>query len=69
VAKLGDAAVTSLRSDMDAIVTEYGVAELRGLTLAERVRRMIAIAAPQFREGLERAAFAKPSAVSHQPSA
>jgi acyl-CoA hydrolase len=54
VARLGDATVTSLRSDMDAIVTEYGVAELRGLTLAERARRMIDIAAPQFREALER---------------
>jgi acetyl-CoA hydrolase len=41
---------------MDAIVTEYGVAELNGRSLAERARRMIAIAAPQFREDLERAA-------------
>ncbi|HZB91914.1 MAG TPA: acetyl-CoA hydrolase/transferase C-terminal domain-containing protein [Stellaceae bacterium] len=36
VGRLADATVTSLRSDMDAIVTEYGIAELRGLTLAER---------------------------------
>jgi acyl-CoA hydrolase len=57
VARLGDGVVTSLRSDMDAIVTEYGVAELRGLSLAERARRMIAIAAPRFREELERAAY------------
>ena len=56
VAGLGDGTVTSLRSDMDAIVTEYGVAELRGASLAERARRMIAIATPQFREELERAA-------------
>ncbi len=56
VARLGDGAVTSLRSDMDAIVTEHGAAELRGLSLAQRVRRMIAIAAPRFREELERAA-------------
>lgn len=48
--------VTSLRSDADAVVTEFGIAELKGCGLAERARRMIAIAAPQFREGLERAA-------------
>jgi len=54
--KLGDATVTSLRSDMDVIVTEYGIAELRHRSLAERARRMIAIAAPRFREELERAA-------------
>lgn len=57
VGRLGDATVTSLRSDMDAIATEYGIAELRGLTLAERARRMIPLAAPQFREALERAAW------------
>jgi acetyl-CoA hydrolase len=56
VARLADATVTSLRSDMDAIVTEHGIAELRHRSLAERARRMIAIAAPQFREALERAA-------------
>src|SRR5215472_690469 len=58
VAHLGDAVVTSLRSDMDAVVTEYGVAELDGCSLAERARRLIAVAAPQFREALERAAHA-----------
>jgi acyl-CoA hydrolase len=44
--------VTTPRSDVDAIVTEYGVAQLRGCTLNERAERMIAIAAPEFREGL-----------------
>jgi acyl-CoA hydrolase len=33
-------------------VTEFGIAELRGLSLEERRRRMIAIAAPQFRDRL-----------------
>ncbi len=46
--------VTTARSDVDAIVTEFGVAELRGCSLAERQRRLIKIAAPQFRETLER---------------
>jgi acyl-CoA hydrolase len=48
--------VTTARSDVDVIVTEFGAAELRGQTLAERTRRLIAIAHPDFREELERAA-------------
>jgi acetyl-CoA hydrolase len=44
--------VTCPRSDVDAVATEWGVAELQGRSLAERARRMIAIAAPQFRESL-----------------
>ena len=46
--------VTCSRADADTIVTEYGVAELRGQPISERVRRMIAIAAPECREALER---------------
>jgi acyl-CoA hydrolase len=48
--------VTSARSEVDIIVTEYGAAELKGQTLAERTRRLIAIAHPDFREELDRAA-------------
>jgi acyl-CoA hydrolase len=48
--------VTTARSDADIIVTEFGAAELRGQPLAERVRRMVAIAHPDFREPLEREA-------------
>jgi len=44
--------VTTPRADVDAIVTEWGVAELRGCGLAERARRMIAIAAPEHRDRL-----------------
>jgi acyl-CoA hydrolase len=50
--------VTTTRGDVDAIVTEWGIAELRGCGLRERARRMIAIAAPEHREELSRAAFA-----------
>ncbi|GGC63279.1 acetyl-CoA hydrolase/transferase family protein [Chelatococcus reniformis] len=50
--------VTTPRSDADTFVTEFGVAELKGLPLAERARRMIAIADPAFREDLERQARA-----------
>jgi acyl-CoA hydrolase len=48
--------VTTARSDVDVIVTEFGAAELKGQTLAERTRRMIQIAHPDFREELDRAA-------------
>ncbi|MBR0699802.1 acetyl-CoA hydrolase/transferase family protein [Bradyrhizobium diazoefficiens] len=44
--------VTTPRADVDAIVTEWGIAELRGSGLAERARRMIAIAAPEHRDAL-----------------
>lgn len=53
VAKLS-APVSTPRSDAGFIVTEYGVADLRGAPLSERPRRMIAIAHPDFREQLER---------------
>src|SRR5690606_24479571 len=44
--------VTTARSDVDVIVTEYGAAELAGHDLAERARRLTAIAHPDFREHL-----------------
>ncbi|MDO4271174.1 MAG: acetyl-CoA hydrolase/transferase C-terminal domain-containing protein [Eubacteriales bacterium] len=46
------APVTTSRCDVGYIVTEYGVAQLRGQTLRERARRLIAIAHPDFREAL-----------------
>jgi len=49
--------VTTARTEVDVIVTEYGAAELKGRSLAERTRRLIAIAHPDFREELDRAAF------------
>jgi acyl-CoA hydrolase len=49
--------VTTARGDVDTIVTEWGVAELAGCSLRERARRMIAIAAPEHRESLGRAAY------------
>ncbi|MGX5732878.1 acetyl-CoA hydrolase/transferase family protein [Bosea thiooxidans] len=47
-------AVTLARTDVDTIVTEYGVAELKHRSAAERARALIAIAAPRHREMLER---------------
>ncbi len=58
VARLEGGVVTTARSDADIIVTEFGAAELRGQTIAERVRRMIGISHPAFRETLEREAQA-----------
>ncbi len=55
VAKLSGP-VSTPRSDAGIIVTEYGVADLRGLPLSERTQRMIAIAHPSMREQLEREA-------------
>lgn len=46
--------VTTARSDVDVIVTEHGIARLRGLSLRERIRAMIAIAAPEHRDTLLR---------------
>jgi acyl-CoA hydrolase len=48
--------VTVAASDIDTVVTEFGVAELKGVSLAERAKRMIAIAHPAFREALASAA-------------
>lgn len=45
------------RADASIVVTEYGVADLRGLSLAERLQDMIAIAHPNFREMLGRVAI------------
>lgn len=46
------AAVSLSRNDVDYVVTEFGIASLRGTNVRERVERLIAIAAPQFREEL-----------------
>ena len=48
--------VTTARSDVDVIVTEFGAAELKGQTLAERARRLVSIAHPSFRAQLDEAA-------------
>lgn len=49
--------VTTARADVDIIVTEYGAAELKGQSLAERAKRLVAIAHPDFREELDKSAF------------
>ncbi len=44
--------VTTMKNTVDQVVTEYGVAELRGRTIAERTRALIAIAHPDHRDEL-----------------
>lgn len=58
--------VTTLKNTVDHVVTEWGVAELRGKTLAERAAALIAVAHPDHRESLERAAL---SAGGRRPGA
>lgn len=58
VVKLSGPVVTTPRADADIVVTEHGVAKLRGLSIPERIRRMISIADPSKREELERDARA-----------
>ena len=48
--------VTVPRSDMMYVVTEYGIANLKGKSVPERAKAIIALAHPDFREGLEREA-------------
>lgn len=46
------AAVTTLRNDVHYVVTEYGIAELKGKTLKDRAKALIKIAHPDFRDDL-----------------
>ena len=58
VTSLGDRPVSIARSEVDMVVTEFGVAELQGCSLQERARRLIRVAHPDHREVLESHAFA-----------
>ncbi|MFQ7236524.1 MAG: acetyl-CoA hydrolase/transferase family protein, partial [Enterococcus hulanensis] len=46
------ATVTTSRNDVGIIVTEYGIADLRGKSLRQRAEALIKIAHPNFREEL-----------------
>jgi len=57
VPALNRGAIVSLsRNDVDRVVTEYGIAELRGTNVRQRVQRLAAIAHPDFREDIMRQA-------------
>lgn len=49
--------VTTPRSDMMYVATEYGMVILKGKSVAERAKALISIAHPDFREELERDAY------------
>ena len=53
--------VTSCRADVDVVVTEHGVADLRGLTLHERSTAILAVADPHFRPALAAEAGSAPT--------
>ncbi|KPJ54648.1 MAG: hypothetical protein AMJ37_00265 [Dehalococcoidia bacterium DG_18] len=56
IPQLQEGTITSVpRYDVDCIATEYGIAELKGKTLAQRAKALTTIAHPDFREDLERA--------------
>jgi acyl-CoA hydrolase len=47
-------AVTTSRADVHYVVTEYGIAQLGGRTLRERMRSLVDIAHPNFRDEIEK---------------
>ena len=49
--------VTTPRSDVMFVVTEYGIVNLKGKSVAERAKALIDVAHPDFQEGLERQAY------------
>lgn len=53
------AGVVTTRFQTQWIVTEYGAVNLRGRNYAERAKLLISVAAPEFREELDRAATAR----------
>ncbi|TVT26111.1 acetyl-CoA transferase [Amycolatopsis acidiphila] len=52
VRRLDPPTVTTARSHVDLVVTEYGLADLRGRSLRERTESLISVAAPQHRAAL-----------------
>jgi acyl-CoA hydrolase len=55
VARLDAPAVSLARDDADLVVTEHGVADLRGAAMEARAEALIAIAAPEHRDRLAEA--------------
>jgi 4-hydroxybutyrate CoA-transferase len=51
-------AVTTMRADVDYVVTEHGVAHLRGRALRERAAALLEIAHPAFRDHIREEAAA-----------
>jgi 4-hydroxybutyrate CoA-transferase len=55
VSKLNEGAcVTTSRNDVHYVVTEYGIANLRGKTIHQRAKALINVAHPDFRAQIEK---------------
>jgi itaconate CoA-transferase len=52
VPQLANATITDPRVDTQYVVTEYGMADMKGRSLSERAQALIAIAHPDFRDAL-----------------
>ena len=57
VPRLLGGAITDPRNDVQFVVTEHGCVNLKGLSIPQRARALINIAAPEFRDQLEREAM------------
>ena len=44
--------VTTPRHQIDVVITEFGAADVRGLSTTERARALVALAHPSFRDAL-----------------
>jgi len=56
VERLGGPLVTTCRTDVDMVVTEFGIADLRGKTLRQRAQSLVNIALPDHHARLQQAA-------------
>jgi 4-hydroxybutyrate CoA-transferase len=63
------AAVTTSRNDVHYVVTEYGVAELRGKSLRQRAQALIAVAHPDFHAALQKAVAGERQGAAAPPKA
>ncbi len=54
VATLSTSLVTTGKSDVDIVATEMGIADLRGKTITQRMQALRKVAAPQFRDELDK---------------
>ena len=66
VEHLDGGVVTTARSDAGLVVTEHGVADLRGRTLRQRAEALVAVADPAFRDELAAAASQATNEESHR---
>ncbi len=55
VPRIGDGMASLPRHLVDVVITEHGIADLRGRSVFERGEALIAVAAPEFQPGLEAA--------------